>query len=884
MDRLLAITVGKNRFSKSWNEKTVPWTKLVAKLQRPVRTSETMAEYSKMAKDAQANIKDVGGFVAGTISGRLRKSGAIQSRTLLTLDADYADESTWDTFIERIGCAAVKYSTHKDRMGTLARRFRIVAPYSRPVTPEEHEAVSRKIAEIVGMDYFDDTTYQPSRLMYWASISCDQQYDFAAVDGEAIDPDHFLAMYGIGDVWKDASLWAVSSRVSEFRRTLAKKQGNPLEKEGIVGQFCRAYSIAETIETFLADAYIPTSHPDRWTYAEGSTSAGLVLYDGGVFAYSNHSTDPISGLLVNAFDLVRIHKYASLDEGVKTDAGATAYPSFKAMRDLALQDKNVRSIMAVEDAARARADFDWLYGNDTEAAEEDDPLATLFDEEEEEEEDPLASLFDDPDDVVDPAAELLGEEEDPLASLFDDEPADPKDDTATLLALARRLKIKISRPVRKPRPEWETDLSRDKMGRVEAEPRNVLAILLNDEALAQAVRFDEFGHKLVVSKDLPWRPASFSSSWRDEDDACLRNYMSLRYHLNGRFAIEDSLSQITLQNRFHPVRDWLNAVGVNWDGTRRVESLLIDYLGAEDSAYVRAVTKYVLMAAVKRIFEPGCKFDEMMVLSGAQGIGKTLILSKLGGEWFSNSFKDVESKDSWQSMSGKWLIEIGELRAKKRSDEDAMKNFLSKTEDIYRPAYGRYAQTFPRQCVFIGTVNDDEFLHDATGGRRYLPIECKGIGQGSKVAAMTKELVEQIWAEAYLMYKAGYETRLPGNIMEQAEKIREEFTSGNEDVAFIEEYLDRKIPATWPSMTMNERRIWMSVKQGADDGEDNGLVQRMSTCILEVLHELYDGDARNGKIVVMRSLRASRKWNRVKGAGGTARFGELGVQRIFLRV
>ena len=454
------------------------------------------------------------------------------------------------------------------------------------------------------------------------------------------------------------------------------------------------------------------------------------------------------------------------------------------------------------------------------------------------------------------------------------------DEREKLLRVAAKLKSQAPKKERKAKDGWEERLSRDKQGRVEPEPRNVLAILLNDEALAKAVRYDEFGRKLVVSKDLPWRPASFSSSWRDEDDSCLRNYLSLRYQLNGRFAIEDSLSQITLQNRFHPVRDWLNSIGTQWDGVRRVDRLLVDYLGAEDSPYVRAVTRYVLLAAVKRIFEPGCKFDEMMVLSGAQGIGKTLILSKLGGEWFSNSFKDVENKDSWQSMTGKWLIEIGELRAKKRSDEDAMKNFLSKTEDVYRPAYGRYAQSFPRQCVFIGTVNDDEFLNDATGGRRYLPIECKGIKQGSKVANMTKETVEQIWSEVYLLYKSGVDVRLPQSIMAKAEEVREEYTSGNDDVAFIEEYLDRKIPVNWQTMPIAQRRVWMSMNENLDEVN---LVQRTVTCVLEILHEMFNGEVKN-KLIVQRALRSSKKWTRIKGQGGTARFGELGVQRTFNRV
>ena len=287
----------------------------------------------------------------------------MQCRQLVTLDADFAPAGLVDELFLYIDGAYAVYSTHKHCPEK--PRLRILIPLDREVTPDEYEAVSRKLAETIGIDYFDDTTFQASRLMYWGSVSADGEYLFDYEDAPWVSADHVLGLY---PDWTDASYWPESSRASENRKRTAKKQGDPCEKKGLIGAFCRTYSIEEAIRKFLPDVYLPCAVPGRYTYAEGSTAAGLVLYED-KFAYSNHATDPAGGKLCNAFDLVRIHRFGLLDEEAPPDTTGTGLPSYKAMVGFAQEDKETKLTLGRERKEEACADF--------EGEEDDSWLASL---------------------------------------------------------------------------------------------------------------------------------------------------------------------------------------------------------------------------------------------------------------------------------------------------------------------------------------------------------------------------------------------------------------------------------------------------------------------------------------------------------------------------
>ena len=347
------IAEGASRYAADWKNKELRWSQLLARLQVPTVTQEAQAEYFKMKKDEQDKIKDVGGFVGGTLAGGRRKSETVQKRYLLTFDLDFAPAD----FVEQMQLDApyawAIYSTHKHT--TEAPRMRLIAPLSRAVDPEEYEAIMRKLAEEIGMQFFDSTTFQPSRLMYWPSASRDAEYVFEYNDETPIDADEVLGRY---PDWRDVSFWPVCQDEVRVNKKRTDRQQDPLAKKGIVGAFCRTYTVPAAIEAFLGDVYEPLDgKTDRYSYKAGTTAGGLVVYDEGLFAYSHHSTDPARGQDLNAFDLVRVHKFGHLDEGQGEDVPATRMPSYKEMVELVREDPECIKTIDAERKEDAVDDF-----------------------------------------------------------------------------------------------------------------------------------------------------------------------------------------------------------------------------------------------------------------------------------------------------------------------------------------------------------------------------------------------------------------------------------------------------------------------------------------------------------------------------------------------
>jgi putative DNA primase/helicase len=349
------IAIGKGRKDTSWKNKQMTWTEFVQKVSSTQRTHESYSEYLAAKKSRQDEIKDVGGYVGGYLNGGRRKNGSVVHRQLITLDVDYATLALWEDFILIYDCAAVLYSTHKHSSKT--PRYRLIIPVDRELMTDEYTAVSRRIAGQLGIELFDHTTFQPTRLMYWPSTSKDGEYQFEYQDGPWLNADEILESY---HDWKDSSEWPVSSKESIEYRVKNEKQEDPTTKTGPIGAFCRTYGMHEAIENFLSDVYETCDIPARYTYKEGSTAAGLIVYDD-KFAYSHHGTDPASGHLCNAFDLVRIHKFGAKDE-TKEDQKK----SFDAMVSFATKDPEVIRTIVSEKMESAAADFSDMAEDETE--------------------------------------------------------------------------------------------------------------------------------------------------------------------------------------------------------------------------------------------------------------------------------------------------------------------------------------------------------------------------------------------------------------------------------------------------------------------------------------------------------------------------------------
>lgn len=363
------ISTGRSRKETHWKVKTMEWDALVEKLRSTTRTPEKQAEYTKASKDIKSDIKDVGGFVGGAVSGGRRVKGSVKTRSLVTLDIDYAKKGVWENITTLFDCAMCMYSTHSYTKET--PRFRLVVPLDREVGAEEYEAIARKIAERIDIEQFDDSSYQAERLMYWPSTSSDAKYVFEVQEGEPLNADSILAEYVD---WKDMSQWPTSSRVDAIVKKLMRKKGEPTDRPGIVGAFCRAYTISEAIEQYLSDVYQPVANDEnRYTYMQGSSSGGLVVYED-KFAYSHHATDPACEQMCNAFDLVRVHLFGEMDADAAPDTPVNRLPSYAEMSSKAKTSEKVKAEQRSILEQRLNDDFgDIISRTDTdEAAEKDD--------------------------------------------------------------------------------------------------------------------------------------------------------------------------------------------------------------------------------------------------------------------------------------------------------------------------------------------------------------------------------------------------------------------------------------------------------------------------------------------------------------------------------
>ncbi|MBQ2015582.1 MAG: hypothetical protein II207_01110, partial [Clostridia bacterium] len=336
------ITTGRSRLETEWKRREVTWEQLCNKLTTVKRTRESAAEYKAMAKTLKGKVKDCGGFVGGTLQGSRRKASEVTGRSLVTLDIDFGTSNTPEIIADMLaGTAWCLYTTHSHTPKD--PRFRLVVPLSREVTPDEYGPIARRLADDIGIALFDQSTYEPSRLMYWPSASRDAEFIGLTGEGEPADADAILNSY---TDWRNVAEWPVHDALVPTAK--GAKQEDPTTKTGIIGAFCRCYGIAEAIETFLPGVYTPTAQEDRWTYAEGSTHGGMVTYDN-LWAFSHHGTDPAGGKLCNAFDLVRLHLYGELDRD--TDPETTPVnklPSFIEMERHARDDKKVTGQRAKE--------------------------------------------------------------------------------------------------------------------------------------------------------------------------------------------------------------------------------------------------------------------------------------------------------------------------------------------------------------------------------------------------------------------------------------------------------------------------------------------------------------------------------------------------------
>lgn len=779
--RDLAIAYGASRNAKQWSNKTTKFDDLKNALRVTVRTPETQEEYAKYSKSQRDQVKDHGSFVGGHLKGGRRRVQDVEYRSMLTLDGDAVTQDFIDTFDILCPYAACLYSTHSHRTDNL--RVRVVIPLTRDVTPEEFQAVSRYVADMFGIDMFDECSYMPNQLMYNPSSPSNAPYLFIEVDGDWLNPDDILNAH---PEWKDPTMLPTSSRESVAHVATKKKRADPLAQKGVAGAFNRAFYPISKAFDLLTDVYEATDREDRYHFIESDSMPGVMVYDD-KFAFSHHAKDPAYMRLLSAFELVRIHRFPNVDDK----------QSFKDMADFALSFDEVKVLLADERMQQAEDDFAQLH-----------------------------------DDSVD----------------------------------------------------WRTKLHYEKKtGILENSVWNLQLILANDPDLS-GFGYNQLANRVQITGEVPWKRPKDNSFWRDADTAQLKAFIDSKYLQFTTRNHDVAFMKVADDRAFHPIRDYFGTLP-KWDGIPRVETLLIDYLGAADTEYVRTVTRKTFAAAVARVFEPGCKFDAVLILRGPQGAGKSSLFAKLAGKWFSDSLclTDMKDKTGAEKLAGKWILELGELAGMKKADIETVKSFLSRQDDDYRPSYGRTNESHPRQCIIVGTTNAESgFLRDITGNRRFWPVE---VTKNSPYHSweLTEYEIKQIWSESYEIYAAGEELFLSDEeIVKLAEKEQKAVMEQDERQGMVEEYLEMLLPDNWDDMDIYARRDYFRDRN--DITRPVGKNKREYVSNIEIWVECFGNnpsDLKTSDSYVMAALMTNVSgWER---SNQSRRLPFYGKQRVYFR-
>lgn len=823
-EKKYCIATGKSRFERVWHNEAVTWGWLVEKMSHPVVTSESMSDYRAMSRERQTAVKDVGGFVGGYLTNGRRSANSVGERSLVTLDYDDFDAAHLERIREALPCRWLMHSTHKHRED--AWRVRLVIPLSRGLGADEYGALVRKVAEKCGFEGIDRSTFEPSRLMFWPSRSSDAPYLFEQGEGDLLDVRTVLAEYRD---WTDMSSWpllpgeeaaihqegatgGVMTAAGALRDAGRHgRQEDPREKKGLIGAFCRTYGITGAISRFLPEVYEP-ARGNRYTHVGSKTHGGAWVLDDDRFLYSFHGTDPVQGRLLNAWDLVRLHRFGTEDSGTRGESRQDRLPSTRRMEELAMGDGAVKLTLMKERRAAVAADY---AGMDLDEGEEE------------------------------------------------------------------------STPEQQ---EWEEickGLPFAKDGTLKTTIATAMTVIDKEPRLTGRLRLNDFTGDIDVTGRLPWRRSS--KTWNNTDAACLRGFLDREFGMSGKEKIGDALKNVANAHGYHPVRDYLS--GLQWDGVPRVAGLFTDVLGAEKSELNAELSKLIFKAACRRIFNPGEKFDYFVILQGPEGCGKSSLFSLMGGEWFSDSVVTIEGKEGMEAVQGAWIIEIGELIGVKKSAVEQVKGFISREVDTYRPAYGEIKEKRPRQCVLVGTTNDELFLRGINTGNRRQPVveirpELRTVEE--PVRDYVKRWRDQLWAESMELHREGTPLMLAPELDEEVRRIQDDHNLDKTNPLFPEvaRFLDFYLPDDWEKRSLEERQTWLRSQNDPTEPSLFNRHRRERITVPEVLQELFEMK-RTDKDYLSRSREIGQYLNSLKGSWrfvGPKRTKIFGVQKTWERL
>lgn len=379
------------------------------------------------------------------------------------------------------------------------------------------------------------------------------------------------------------------------------------------------------------------------------------------------------------------------------------------------------------------------------------------------------------------------------------------------------------------RMDWRKHLRRTSSGReLLGDVHNIRLAFEHAPELAGLLRYNELARRVELTRAPPWRTLSSGASWRDDDDIDLVSWLQQwNVPARGDATISRIVHAEANRSCVHPVRDWLGSL--EWDGEPRIVEVLIEVLCAKgDSIYLAGALRRFLISAVARVMRPGCQADHMLVLVGGQGGGKSTFARVLGAPWTVESHSTFGSKDAAQELDGAWIVEVAELSGMRKSEVEVVKNFISKQSDHYRPAYGRHVIDQPRTCVFIGTTNEEKFLVDYTGNRRFWPIRCDG---RINVKLLT-DARDQLWAEARSAFEAGEQWHLSAEEARIAANVQESHRVVSEVEQGVANILERKVKGGWTvPPTVSVLELFREICGVERDTENLSARRQMETAI-----------------------------------------------------
>lgn len=754
------FATAKNGRTKKWTHEKLSLKKIIKYLQTERRVDVTESEYAGLEKTEKADVKNGNpSFLGGYFEGR-RTSVTMRTRSIIALDIDRKFPTNFATFMKKN--SIYPYYIYESLSSTKKhRKYRLLFFLSDDVEADLYEPLARRIArnlEII--DYVDNTCYRKTQLMYSPVFCSDTEKPinkFVSVDdAETVSTAELMASF---DDIHDQKSWDAAADEGALRKQNNMRLQDPREKAGIVGAFC---DYMGDIHAAIAAYDLPYKQEssDRYTYEGGDSSNGFVVYDDGQWAYSNHESDPaaIGGHDLNAFDLVRIHLFGEKDSQKKIADGGytdpTNAPSFKAMVDLLDNDNDFKEVAGDRVAEKS--------------------LQRIFNVDDD---------FDLDDDEKPAAKEKKVSRETMIINgrsmLYDpmDDPKFKKKHRKAMLKLARASKT-------------------DKMI---ADKNNLFTYLRYAPSFRNRILYDTFRRAVVFVGAKPWKNTK-DIEWTDIDTTMLGILLEKEGAQYSKQDLFDTVMAVAFANEYSSLKDFFLHHLPAWDGRERLDKLFVDCLGAEDNEVNAMIAEKTLLGGLERALnDEESHVHAVAVLQGGQRIGKSTFWRKLCPvqDWFSDSKINIGHKDGQSILGGSFIVEMSEFAAVKRADRDEVKAYISSAKDKYRPSFGRNDMIFVRHNIFVGSVNDDEFLSDPTGNGRFKVVHCEGIGTSNLHKIMTQDYVLQVWAEAMQRRADGVEFFYNESQEIATEEVAKQFLQTSSYDDYVRLYITSNKPDDW---------------------------------------------------------------------------------------